>query len=189
MVRQFDTFYDFNLDYISDSYKSLLRVRGSEGLAQQIKKLEQEWLAVIDEANQFKAECRDMYKRKLLLLPLKVVYQYKKGDVMAHYDRKKFYMPYFNFAYRRKSLTRWDDVEELLKEMRATVDETIMHMWVFTGFRDFYLRARSVAFQIEHLTEYMNLREFMLEKTGLEKSMLPKEMLKVPDQKKLPGAI
>ena len=53
MVRQFDTFYDFNLDYISDSYKSLLRVRGSEGLAQQIKKLEQEWLAVIDEANQF----------------------------------------------------------------------------------------------------------------------------------------
>lgn len=188
MARQFDTFQDLRPDYISNSYKSLLRVRGSEGLEQQIKKLEQEWLALIDEANVFNNECRDMFRRKYLLLNLKTVYQYKKSDCMAHYDRKRFYMPYLNFAYQNKSLTQWEDVEVLLKQMRATVDETILHMWVFTGCRDFYLRSRTLATKIEHLTEYKNLRADILKKTGLKKSMLPKEMLTVPDAGKLPGA-
>lgn len=188
MPRQFDTFQDLSVHYISDSYKSLLRVRGGEEVPQQINRLENEWLQLIKEADAFMKECKNLFQRKYLFLSLKIVYQYNKSENMKHYDRKKFYLPYLSFCYRNKSLTQWKDVQPLLQQMQATVEETILHMWVFKGCKNFYLRARMLSSQIDNLTEYHNLNSNLLQSTNLKKSMLPKAMLMVPDENKLPGS-
>lgn len=187
MSRNFDHFNDWTIANISDSHKSLLRVRGSGDLAHRIKALEAEWLELIEDATSFRADVKAMYKRQHLLIPVGFMRQYSKSAVMQHYDTKRFYLPYICFTENRKTLTQWTDVLSLLQQMRATMDETMLHMWVFKAGKDFYLRASGLANQIDNLTNYLNLNDEMLESTGLTAKMLPKAMLAVPNEHKLPG--
>ena len=74
--------------------KSLLRVRGSDGLMPQILLLEKEWQALLDDVEAFLQEARDMVQKNQLLLGIRFNRNFKTGQLMESYKERKFCIPY-----------------------------------------------------------------------------------------------
>lgn len=167
-------------------YKSLLRVRGDADLERQIVGLEKEWLQLIDEADEFVRDVRQMEKDKKLLLGIRCNRNFKKGKLMGHYLEKKMYIPYLCF-WKKGNIFQWEAVSEILKSKNATFDETVLHMWIYRGMRDYYWRASKIADHIEQLLNYQHECAAALEIEQLDRRMLPAQMLRAENEISLPG--
>ena len=116
--------------------KSLLRVRGSDGLMPQILLLEKEWQALLDDVEAFLQEARDMVQKNQLLLGIRFNRNFKTGQLMESYKERKYCIPYLCFC-KKRNIFKWEEVSKLLAQKNASFDEIMLHMWLYRGMRDF----------------------------------------------------
>ena len=170
-------------------YKSLLRVRGDNGINLQIGRLEQEWASLLEETTLFAEDLAQMRKDKKLLVRTRLNRNYRNGKLMAGYRKRKFSIPYFCFRSHTDgaNLFKWEEVSQILTAKNATFDEVVLHMWVFRGMRDLYWRANNIADRIENLLNYRQECADALETEKIDRKMLPDEMFETDGESSLSG--
>lgn len=166
--------------------KSLLRVRGSDGLMPQILLLEKEWQALLDDVEVFLQEARDMVQKNQLLLGIRFNRNFKTGQLMESYKERKFCIPYLCF-WKKRNIFKWEEVSKLLAQKNASFDEIMLHMWLYRGMRDFYYRAYTISGHIEQLLHYQEDCNRAMAIENFNVKMLPDAMRRVPDEQSLPG--
>ncbi len=167
-------------------YKSLLRVRGDKGLDAQISQLESEWAALLKDAQLFQVDVNQMKLDNKLLLGTRAGRNYKNGQLMEVYKERELYIPYFCF-WKKNNIFKWETVSKILALQNASFDETLLHMWVYRGMRDYYWRANVIAGHLEQLLNYKYECETALAIERIDFDMLPDEMRQIPKEKLLPG--
>lgn len=169
-------------------YKSLLRVRGEDGLECQIEQLENDWISLLDDVRVFIADINEMKKQNRLFVGTRTNRNYRQGKFMGRYKQRKMYIPYLCFLMKGNvNVFKWEPVSRVLAARNATFDEIALHMWVYRGMRDYYWRASAIADKIENLLNYRNECEEVLSLEQIDRSMLPNKMLRADDEYTLPG--
>lgn len=147
--------------------KRLLRVRGGKDVYRELEQKKSELAQLVREAQAFYTECQ-------AVKPLYSITYTRKAIHYIHlppFNLSTHHIPMMMFVYwdsnqKRQAISDWVEMAERLNRANVSLDERLLHIQMWYGFKDYYYRGRQLASDIQCLGRLKNEMDIVL---GLEK--------------------